>query len=78
MEPFKRGKIPRETETHEELHNRVENLRNEVSELRKELLRISEESKEVEKENESLVEELIEKYGEESIADLISKNPSAP
>ncbi|CAL0329225.1 unnamed protein product [Lupinus luteus] len=67
-----------EPQDHEELRNRVDNLRGEVSELRKELLRISKESEEVEKENESLVEELVEKYGEESVADLIRKNPASP
>ncbi|OIW08704.1 hypothetical protein TanjilG_03380 [Lupinus angustifolius] len=62
----------------EELRKRVENLRDEVSELRKELLGISEQSEEVQKENESLMQELVEKYGEESIADLINKKPAAP
>ncbi|OIV99475.1 hypothetical protein TanjilG_17285 [Lupinus angustifolius] len=70
--------LQKQKEPHEELRNRVDNLRGEVSELRKELLRISKESEEVEKENESLMEELVEKYGEESIADLISKNPATP
>ncbi|CAL0304224.1 unnamed protein product [Lupinus luteus] len=76
-ESSKRRKMQREQET-EELRKRVENLRDEVSELRKELLCISEQTEEVQKENKSLMEELVEKYGEESIADLININPAAP
>ncbi|XP_019450770.1 PREDICTED: G-box-binding factor 1-like [Lupinus angustifolius] len=76
-ESSKRRKMRKEQET-EELRKRVENLRDEVSELRKELLGISEQSEEVQKENESLMQELVEKYGEESIADLINKKPAAP
>ncbi|KAE9616526.1 hypothetical protein Lal_00035068 [Lupinus albus] len=76
-ESSKRRKMRREQET-EELRKRVENLRDEVSDLRKELVSISEQSEEVQKENESIMKELVEKYGEESIADLIKINPAAP
>ncbi|KAK7257925.1 hypothetical protein RIF29_32257 [Crotalaria pallida] len=72
-ESFRRTKL-REEKDCEELGARVNNLRDENSKLDKELLSLSKDYVEITKENDSIMEELIEKYGEEAVADLMNES----
>ncbi|RYR70053.1 hypothetical protein Ahy_A03g016569 isoform A [Arachis hypogaea] len=60
-----RPEIPKE---YEEVENKVGSLRDENKESRKELVWLSQKCVDITNENESLLEEMVDKYGEETIA----------
>ncbi|XLU47803.1 hypothetical protein S245_042617 [Arachis hypogaea] len=62
-----RPEIPKE---YEEVENKVESLRDENKELRKELVWLSQKCVDITNENDSLLEAMVDKYGEETIAQL--------
>ncbi|KEH40780.1 putative transcription factor bZIP family [Medicago truncatula] len=71
----KRSKIKKQQEC-EELYNKIDTLKDENSVLAQTLAKLSEECLELANENDSIEEELVKKYGPESIADLLLIKPA--
>ncbi|CAK8570871.1 unnamed protein product [Lathyrus sativus] len=73
-ESAKRSRIRKQQEC-EELSKKIDTLKDENSVLTQRLATLSEECQELTNENNSIQEELIKRYGSESIADLLRMKP---